>query len=471
MKLLFVGLGMFAITATSQAQDEKSDLLGTFTIGAQIRPRMEMMHGYKTLADSAQKTGLAISQRSRINVGFTSKWVHAKIVLQDVRVWGSQPQLVANDGLTTTIHEAWGRVFFHKNFSMKIGRQEIIYDDHRIFGSVGWAQQARSHDALILMYEDEKMKIHGGFAYNQNGISMNSTIYNLNKSYKAFMYLWAHRNFGPVQASLLYLANGKQVRDGGAIWTDSDGFGRTNFTHTIGFRASLNKKDLPLKANVAFYYQLGTQADTLNHWSHGTASGTQVGAYYIGADVNYTIAKKITIGLGMEMLSGNSTYNDPSNPNTDPTARNAAFNPFYGTNHKFNGWMDYFYVGNHIGNVGLTDIFLQFKAKLPKKSFIGFHAHAFLANGKMADPNSTNELSSFLGTELDFFGGVTITPWANIKLGYSQMIGTESMAILKNNTLSTTEAKRVSSAPSMWGWVMVTVNPSHTFKLKKPKKK
>ncbi len=33
-----------------------------------------------------------------------------------------------------------------------------------------------------------------------------------------------------------------------------------------------------------------------------------------------------------------------------------AFTPLYGTNHKFNGWMDYFYVGNHGSSIGLQDI-------------------------------------------------------------------------------------------------------------------
>jgi hypothetical protein len=31
-------------------------------------------------------------------------------------------------------------------FSMKLGRQEVIYDNSRIFGNVDWAQQGRSHD-------------------------------------------------------------------------------------------------------------------------------------------------------------------------------------------------------------------------------------------------------------------------------------------------------------------------------------
>jgi len=119
LKNLVVALGILFVTPIiSQGQE--------LTIGVELRPRGEMMHGYKTLADSAQKAAFGISQRTRINLGFKSKWVHGKVVLQDVRTWGSQPQLVIADGNTTTIHEAWGSIFFHKNISMKAGRQEII---------------------------------------------------------------------------------------------------------------------------------------------------------------------------------------------------------------------------------------------------------------------------------------------------------------------------------------------------------
>ncbi|MDZ7608893.1 MAG: hypothetical protein U5K79_25710 [Cyclobacteriaceae bacterium] len=38
---------------------------------------------------------------------------------------------------------------------------------------------------------------------------------------------------------------------------------------------------------------------------------------------------------------------------TDLTDTNdKSFNPLYGTNHKFYGYMDYFYVGNSHGQVG-----------------------------------------------------------------------------------------------------------------------
>ena len=84
-------------------------------------------------------------------------------------------------------------------------------------------------------------------------------------------------------------------------------------------------------------------------------------------DVAYTLKEKFTIGLGYEYISGQSktdttkAYNDV----------NHAFNPIFGTNHKFNGYMDYYYVSNHTNNVGLQDIIfrLNYKQKAWNVSF------------------------------------------------------------------------------------------------------
>jgi len=309
------------------------------------------------------------------------------------------------------------------------------------------------------------MQIHGGFAYNQNGPTTIGTIYNVPKSYKTFQYLWANRIFGPVAASILFLNNGQQVMRAGVPYVDSSGGGRIHFTQTVGGRLSIKKSKIG--ANLAGYYQGGRANDMANNGGVGTL----INAYYLGVDINYTIASKYTIGVGMELLSGNSTVLDSTNTSTVVT--NQAFSPLFGTNHKFNGWMDYFYVGNHDKNVGLMDIFIKFKAKLPKKSFIGVHAHVFLSNGQMAAPTDNYKaLSSYLGTEIDFYAGVVISPWANIKLGYSQMIGSESLAILKTPSsipYSANRVKRVTAESSNWAWLMITVKPSHTFKFSKKK--
>lgn len=129
------------IAQTSNAQ---------FMLSGELRPRTEFSHGYKTLAFENQDWSTISTQRSRLNFVFKNEFLRTKLVLQDVRQWGSQPQLVTNEDYATSIHEAWAEVFFAPGFSLQAGRQELNYDDQRIFGNVGWTQQGRSHDIALL---------------------------------------------------------------------------------------------------------------------------------------------------------------------------------------------------------------------------------------------------------------------------------------------------------------------------------
>ena len=148
------------------------------------------------------------------------------------------------------------------------------------------------------------------------------------------------------------------------------------------------------------------------------------------------------------MLSGND-FTD------DARVDQNAFTPFYGTNHKFNGWMDYFYVGNHGGNVGLVDINAKFIYK-KGNFFLKLIPHYFMPAGKAeyvdADEN-TQDLKS-LGTEIDIWAGYHIVPKvASIQFGYSHMLPTESMLALKGI------ATDADLDTSNWAWVMLVIKP------------
>lgn len=47
------------------------------------------------------------SQRTRLNLDYTGDKITTKLVLQDVRNWGNQKQLVGNEDYVISIHEAW----------------------------------------------------------------------------------------------------------------------------------------------------------------------------------------------------------------------------------------------------------------------------------------------------------------------------------------------------------------------------
>ena len=417
-KLLFITIGLFFIVIQSYAQ---------FTLSGEFRPRTEYKHGYKSLANDNTKMNLSTNQRTRLNIDYKTDSYTFFVSFQDVRVWGSENQLVSNDGAHTTLHQAYAQIKLNSKLSLKAGRQEIIYDDHRIFGSVGWAPQARSHDAAVFKYNNNGLKADLGFAFN---LYPNSAA----KNPKAFQYLWMHKAFGSFNASFLALNNGLK-------YIDSNGDESIKYSQTIGTRTGY--KAGKFSAFLNLYYQGGKDN-----------KDKKVNANLIGIDLGYKVNDKLTLGLGFEQQSGNNMKYDTvaSKYVIDGDEQNA-FTPFYGTNHKFNGHMDYFYVGNHIGNVGLRDIFLKLAFKKGKLG-LGAQAHYFASVGSQS--NVLNKEKEFgagapLGTEFDLSMSYPLAKGVGFKMGYSQMLGTDAMVALKGGS---------TDATSNWAWMMIIIKPT-----------
>lgn len=430
----------------------------TFDLGAQFRPRMEYNNGYKTLIGDGIEAGTYISQRTRFNLNYSNAKLDAKLSLQNVGVWGETSTLSSSDINGQAVHEAWVRYHFGDRLSLKTGRQEIIYDDHRIFGSVNWAQQGRSHDAAVLSFKRTKTcKLDLGFALNNDKANTKSTYYPLGQ-YKAMQYLHWNKKFGEHHGlSILALNNGLQYQD--LVDTTSTGLAKNKivYSQTLGFRYSY--KNDKLKGNIAAYYQMGNIAKdtTTTVWpiSNGFMNDKkELNAYYFAADVSYQIAKGFTAGVAVEMLSGN----DMDSMGTMGTVDNS-FKPLYGTNHKFNGWMDYFYVGSHMGSVGLMDISVPLVYKKDKMTF-KLIPHMFSAVGTIYGTDANNKMVEFdanLGTEIDFMFIYKMTDDASLMAGYSHLLATESMQVLKGGNFENTQN---------WAWVGFNFTPTF-FKTKK----
>ncbi|HBQ58501.1 MAG TPA: hypothetical protein DD671_02455, partial [Balneolaceae bacterium] len=113
------------------------------------------------------------------------------------------------------IHEAWAQIYFSDEIGLKLGRQELVYDDQRLLGSVNWAQQARSHDALVFKYKNlsSSFKLDVGAAYNQEIQNLQGNYYSLN-NYKVLSYLWMNKDFEKLSISGLMLTDGFEVSPG-----------------------------------------------------------------------------------------------------------------------------------------------------------------------------------------------------------------------------------------------------------------
>ena len=409
-----------------------SELNAQFIFSGQYRPRAEYRHGFSTLPDVDQDPAFFIDQRARINLVYLSDKYEVKFIIQDVRTWGSQSQLVTDDGNLTTLHEGWAKIKFDEKWFLKMGRQEIIYDDQRIFGNVGWLQQARSHDAAIGGYNHNGFRAELALAFNQDGPQVNTNFYSVPRSYKTLQSLWMNKKFNEkTNASFLFLNLGQQ----GGTPADSETF----FSQTIGGR--IEHLSNPLKVDAAVYLQTGEDE-----------SGNGLSAILFSMNGFYTLSNKHILGAGFEFISGNDQVN--------PDADNQAFNPFFGTNHKFNGLMDYFYVGNHINSVGLKDLQFSYGNKLSEKWTATAALHFFYSDGEILDPGTSEGMDLYLGTELDITTKVKLMDDVTLEGGYSQIFASESMEELKGGSKDET---------SNWGWVMITFNP-HFFTFD-PKKK
>lgn len=391
-----------------------------FTLSGEIRPRAEIRHGYRTLADTSSKTAFFVSQRSRLNFDYKHEKFQVGFSLQDVRVWGDEEQL--RDVSSAAVHEAWGEVFFTDWLALKSGRQELIYDDQRLLGNVDWVQQARSHDAAVLKFSKSGWQAHLGAAYNNESEKIFGTPYTL-ANYRTLTYLWVNKTF--------------KEKFTASIMAITDGFHSTDSAQDLHYRLTagphLAFKSGDFNATGTFYYQAGKDI-----------FGTNISAYMFAVGAFYK-AGDFTFGVGLDYLSGTDaldTENDKAR----------TFNTLYATNHKFYGYMDYFLnVPAHTAGGGLGDIYAKLKYSFSDKTALALDYHYFMLSNNVIDISMLTEaIDKGLGSEIDLVFNYNIHKMVNLKAGYSMLLATTSMEALKGGD---------KSAFQDWGWVMLTFKP------------
>mgnify|MGYP006100891657 CR=1 FL=1 len=464
------------ITLTTYAFVLASSAFGQLTFSGEYRPRAEYRHGYKSIADTNQKSAFSIDQRTRLTLDYIVDDYEFYLSVQDIRTWGSNQQLNISDGFLS-VHQAWAKINIKKGYSLKLGRQEIIHDDHRLFGNVAWLQQSRSHDAALFQFNNDRSRFDFGIAFNQIEGAMIGVDYSLTKSYRDMQFIhFNHRFNDKVVMSLTALNLGQQVdfMDGNESPSSS-----MNYTQTIGTFTKFNFDKFGMNVNA--FYQMGSAPVT---------PVKSTSAYLFSIDASHKISDKFFAGFGYETQSG-TTQTDTTHSYLNVSHN---FSPYFGTNHKFNGFMDYFYVGNSHGNVGLQDIYLKLKYK-KGSSFIALDAHMFLtglgvevydSNGfsdaldiassqvEIDAINATRysdyKLSSYLGTELDLSFETKINKSVTLKAGYSHMLASETLATLKGvvYTSGPNEGSGRVDQINNWGYLMIIIKP--TFLVRENKK-
>lgn len=389
-----------------------------FKIAGQYRARSEFRHGYKTLASDTSKAAFFVAQRARLSFEYKKDNITVFTSIQDVRTWGDEEPQKDLPGLS--VNELWLELGLKKGFSVKIGRQELVYDDHRLLGNVEWGNATRSHDALLLKYTNgaKKFTWHTGGAFNQNGEPLFGTDYSL-KNYKFLAFTWLKKEFGHNSISATAIANG--------VNTTVPSSKKTHTSYTLG--PLYNYQGNTFKALLGGYYQTGR-----------TDNNLLLGAWMLNAYAELR-DKKMFAGLGLDYLTGN---NGETSSN-----RSHSFSTLYATNHKFYGYMDYFTnIPADTKQSGLVDSYLRFGFTANKKITTTIDIHHFL----LANDNnvSATKIKKVLGTEFNALLDYKPSPLISFQAGYAMMFATKNMELIKGGAKNNYNG---------WAYVMVKVSP------------
>jgi len=391
-----------------------------FDANLQLRPRYEYRNGYKTLISNGESPTSFISQRSRLNFNYKQEKLQAKLTLQNIRTWGDVSTTTAADKNSIVVFEGWAQYDFNANWSARLGRQVISYDNQRIMGEIDWLQQGQSHDAALISFHPENNQLDLGVALNANAENLIEPTTAYTTTYKTMQYAWYHTHFDKVNMSLLALNTGYEYAK---TVTDID----VDYKQTFG--TYLSFKENKWDTNLGLYGQSGKSADN------------KVNAWYAGAFAGYGLTDSFVAGLGGEYLSGKGQ--------DDTSTDIKSFSPIFGTNHAFNGYMDYFYVGNHQNNVGLCDMYVKLNYTIDKLQ-LGLMPHFFSAPETVLDAVS-QKMDSYLGTEIDFITSYKLQKDIVASAGYSQMFGTATLERIKG----VTDPAKTDN----WVWIMVSFSP------------
>ncbi len=233
------------------------------------------------------------SHRARINFTYTNDTNRLKmrIVLQDARVWGNSDQKPDDDLNSLSFYEAWAEYGFTPKFSVKVGRQELSYDNELIFTHADLHQQGRSHDMLLLKYAGD-IGISGGLAINNDSklLQPYKTPYEL-KNYKNLQFLRLEKKTKALTASFMAVNMGLEYYDN----TQTDSV-QVNYLQCAGvyFKLFLSQR---LFTTNSFYYQIGKDQFDLD-----------LNAFSLITRLAYVVKPKTFIAEGgFEVYSGNSS--------------------------------------------------------------------------------------------------------------------------------------------------------------------
>ena len=435
MKKILVSLIATLLLTSGSIMAQPDTLKNKISLGLDFLTHGEICGGgLPRAAESTENLSAFIFGRARVNLDYERKGLHAHAVLQNNAVWG------ASNSLSVGLYEGWVKMTSRHGLFAQLGRVALSYDDERIIGPNDFATAANSHDVLRVGYEGHGHKVHAILAFNQNGKNVYYGTYYDGGSqlYKTMQTLWYHYDIPkfPLGVSLLFMNLGMQA----GVEGNANNPVRVEYQQMFGGYLKLHPKYFTLEGS--YYRQTGKlvnerkQSAPIKAWMASVKATVQPSEFY-------------GFLAGYDYLSGDDYVpvvygGDLGLPRHEVVG---GFTPLYGSRNKFYGIMDFFYESAYINGFtpGLQNAFVGVNGN----PFAGFSCSAVYHY--LAVATKLSDLDSTLGHSIELQASYKFTKDISLVMGYTFMMGTETMARLKQEG---------SSKNAHWGWFSLVISPS-----------
>ncbi|HIP48063.1 MAG TPA: hypothetical protein EYG92_03750 [Lutibacter sp.] len=357
IKQLAIVILLFAVATNMNAQ---------FKIDAQYRLRGQVLNGYKKPVKKDVDAAIHIGQRTRLNLRYNTEKYSTLLSMQDVRTWGDANNVnvtgVAGKSFNNMdIYEAWVNFKF-TNAGLKLGRQEMKYDDQRHISWRNWWDTGMTYDAATYTYKNKETgwRFDVSASYNSTKQDLLGNDYSSGVDYfgtvnpiQTQSFIYVKKSYKKMFVSLLAITSGFQKETNPAV---------LYMTNTEGIHLNYNatKKGTDGLFGVAnAFLQNGSNI-----------AGKKINANMLTAKIGYrALEKKLEVAGFFERLSGH----DAKNTDTDYNDEIHTYNLLGGARHPYyEGYLDWFVVPGSSKGGGLMTIGLNVNYKLNKKDMLKF---------------------------------------------------------------------------------------------------
>ena len=386
-----------------------------FEFSGEIRPRFEYANDALN-AGSNNPTAAAVTHtftttRTRIGVkAIIDDDVSGFVQIQDVRTWGGADPTKAPPSITQTgtsvsangldVHQAYIvlKNLLDTSLTLKLGRQEMIFDEHRLIGNIGWIQQGQTFDVvrgdISLTDEMSLTAFAAKTVAKDTHPTLGNTVNNAANFESNFLGLRLNYSLGGKDRFTPYFYHALNPARTGTAFANNTTLATPNIAQRLDYvGAYLLKHVGDFRIRLDGAYQFGNISNTVD-----------TTAYMLTANIstNMDMANGANIMLWFDYLSGD---NNPAD-----TTSHTFITP-YATNHAYYGHMDNYL---NIPSQGLLDAAIKFWIKPTQKIKFVVHGHWFRsAKSSAALP------SKDLGQEIDTQLHYPLATNTKLVLGYS----------------------------------------------------